>query len=115
MMAEAVDKAVRGFDAYLDPVIDARLGGDGTDMITRVVNSQVHGQLITKADALSLMANLLLAGLDTVVSFLSFVLLFLARTPAARKGIVSGNSVSVRFSLGRAHIHEKQKHKYKHT
>src|SRR3546814_8465493 len=81
MMAEAVDKAVRGFDAYLYPVIDARLGGDGTDMITRVVNSQVHGQLITKADALSLMANLLLAGLDTVVSFLSFVMLFLARNP----------------------------------
>lgn len=84
-MAESVDKAVRGFYAYLDPVIDARLGGDGTDMITRVVNSQVHGQLITKADALSLMANLLLAGLDTVVSFLSFVMLFLARNPAHLK------------------------------
>jgi cytochrome P450 len=80
-MAVSVDKAVQGFYAYLDPVIEARRGGNGTDMITRVLNSQINGEPISKVDALSLMANLLLAGLDTVVSFLSFVMLFLGRNP----------------------------------
>ena len=92
-MADSVEKAVQGFYEYLDPYIDARLGGEGTDMITRVVNSQVNGVPITKADALSLMANLLLAGLDTVVSFLSFVMLFLGRNPDHLKQLADDPSL----------------------
>ena len=80
-MAESVEKAVLGYYSYLDPIIDERLGKDGTDMITRVINSELNGERISRKDALSLLANLLLAGLDTVVSFLSFVMLFLARNP----------------------------------
>lgn len=80
-MAVSVEKAVQGFYSYLDPIINARRGGDGLDMITMVINSEIDGRPIPQADALSLIANLLLAGLDTVVSFLSFVMLFLARNP----------------------------------
>jgi cytochrome P450 len=80
-MADSVEKAVQGFYAYLDPIIDERRGNGGVDMISIVINSEIDGNPIPKADALSLIANLLLAGLDTVVSFLSFVMLFLGRNP----------------------------------
>src|SRR5690606_5269589 len=80
-MAVSVEKAVQGFYAYLDPIIDERRGNGGVDMISIVINSEIDGKPIPKADALSLIANLLLAGLDTVVSFLSFVMLFLGRNP----------------------------------
>jgi cytochrome P450 len=80
-MAVSVDKAIQGFYSYLDPVINKRRGQEGNDMITVVINSQIDGKPIPQVDALSLIANLLLAGLDTVVSFLSFVMLFLSRNP----------------------------------
>lgn len=80
-MAESLDKSIRGFYDYLGPVIDARRGKDGQDMITTVINSEYNGQPMPQDVALSLIANLLLAGLDTVVSFLSFVMIFLSRNP----------------------------------
>lgn len=84
-MAVSVEKAVQGFYAYLEPIIDDRRGKDGQDMISIVINSIINGAPISKPDALSLIANLLLAGLDTVVSFLSFVMLYLGRHPEVLK------------------------------
>ena len=78
-LAASLDKANKQFFEYLDPVIDARTGKDGQDIISVSVNSTIDDEPMAKADALSLISNLLLAGLDTVASFLSFMMLFLAR------------------------------------
>jgi len=71
------------FQAYIAPVIAARRGRDGTDMLSRMINGQVHGRPLTDEEAANLCIQVLVGGLDTVVNFMGFVMLFLARNPAA--------------------------------
>lgn len=80
-MAASLDKANKGFFEYLAPVIDARRGGNGTDLLSVLINSEVGERPMSREEALKLTALVLLAGLDTVVNFLSFFMIFLARNP----------------------------------
>lgn len=80
-MAASVSKAIGEFYAYLEPILDERWGKAGSDGVATVVNSEFNDQPMMKKMALSICANLLLAGLDTVVGFLGFMMLFLARNP----------------------------------
>jgi cytochrome P450 len=80
-MAQVLDQGNRGFFAYVEPIIRARQGKSGDDLLSVVVNSQVDGRPIDHQKALGLISLLLLAGLDTVVNFLSFVMIHLARHP----------------------------------
>jgi cytochrome P450 len=80
-MAQDLDEGNRGFFAYVEPIIRARQGKTGDDLISVVVNSQVNGQPIEHQKAIGLISLLLLAGLDTVVNFLSFVMIHLAKHP----------------------------------
>src|SRR5690606_37140429 len=70
---------------YLIPIIAARTGQPGTDAISLVANGEVDGRPITSDEAKKICGLLLLAGLDTVVNFLSFIMEFLARSPEHRK------------------------------
>lgn len=79
--AATLEAGNKGFFAYVDPIIRARRGGSGDDLITTMVNAEVNGQPITHEKALGLVSLLLLAGLDTVVNFLSFMMIYLARNP----------------------------------
>jgi cytochrome P450 len=81
--AAALDKANQGFFEYVTPLIAARRGGSGTDLITTMLNSEVNGAPMDEDKALGLISLLLLGGLDTVVNFLSFMMLYLARNPDA--------------------------------
>lgn len=74
---------------YLEPHIDARLGADGDDVLSRIINGRVNERALTKPEMLSLSMQMLLGGLDTVVNFLGFVLLFLARHPAHRRELIA--------------------------
>lgn len=80
--AATLEKGNKGFFDYVDPIIRARRGGSGDDLITTVVNAEINGQPITHEKALGLVSLLLLGGLDTVVNFLSFMMIYLARHPA---------------------------------
>jgi cytochrome P450 len=80
-MAQVLDEGNRGFFAYVEPIIRARQGKSSEDLISVVVNSQINGQPIDHQKALGLISLLLLAGLDTVVNFLSFVMIHLAGHP----------------------------------
>lgn len=80
-MAAVLDKANQGFFAYVEPVIQQRRGGDGSDLITILVNGTINGAPIEHDKAVGLIALLLLGGLDTVVNFLSFFMIYLARHP----------------------------------
>jgi cytochrome P450 len=79
--AASLDKANKGFFAYLAPVIEQRRGGSGTDIISTIINGKVGDRYMTKEEALKMAALLLLAGLDTVVNFLSFMMIYLGRNP----------------------------------
>jgi cytochrome P450 len=80
-MAATLDAANQGFFAYVDPIIRARTGGTGSDLITTMVNGTIDGQPLAHDKALGLISLLLLGGLDTVVNFLSYFMIYLARHP----------------------------------
>jgi len=81
-MAADLEAGNDGFFAYVDPVIRARIGGSGDDLVTLMVNSQINGEPIAHEKAQGLISLLLLGGLDTVVNFLSFFMIHLARNPS---------------------------------
>jgi len=78
-------QAVKGFEDYLGGWIDRRTGGTGEDLLSRLINGRVDGRAVTRDEALKMCNLVLLAGLDTVVNFLGFAMLFLARSPAHRR------------------------------
>lgn len=59
-------------------MIDRRLGGDGTDLFSVMINGTVYGRPLTKEEMHNLCLQALLGGLDTVVNFLGFMMLGLA-------------------------------------
>lgn len=73
--------ANKGFFDYVAPIIEARRGGTGTDLITMMVNSPINGEPMPQEKMLGLVSLLLLGGLDTVVNLLSFMMIYLARHP----------------------------------
>lgn len=79
--AATLENANRGFFEYVEPIIHARRGGTGDDLISRMVNSTINGEPMPHDKALGLVSLLLLGGLDTVVNFLGFSMLYLARHP----------------------------------
>ncbi|MCP5182191.1 MAG: cytochrome P450 [Pseudomonadales bacterium] len=51
--------------AYLDPIIDARTGKDGEDLLSRICNAELAGSRMTKEEVKGFVALLLAAGGDT--------------------------------------------------
>jgi cytochrome P450 len=78
---KSLQAANKGFFDYVAPIIEARRGGTGTDLITLMVNSEINGAPMPEDKMLGLVSLLLLGGLDTVVNFLSFMMIYLARHP----------------------------------
>lgn len=76
------------FFDYLDPVIDERWANPGDDFISILINSEIDGRKITKPEAQRLIGLILIGGLDTVINFLGFVMVFLARNPDYRRELV---------------------------
>ena len=80
------------FREYIGPVIAARRGGSGDDMITRMINGRVDGRDLTDIEAANICIQVLVGGLDTVVNFMGFVMLHLAQDPELRRTLVADPS-----------------------
>ena len=80
-MAACLNEGNQNFFAYVEPLIEARRGKDGDDLISTMINSDIDNEMMPHDMALGLISLLLLAGLDTVVNFLSYMMLYLARNP----------------------------------
>lgn len=93
-MAACLDEANQGFFAYVEPIIAARKGGSGKDLITTLVNGTINGEPMPHDKELGLISLLLLGGLDTVVNFLSFMMIYLARHPE-KVAEVRGNDIKL--------------------
>jgi camphor 5-monooxygenase len=83
------DVAKQNIYDYLAPHVAARRGGTGTDLITRLAGGQVSGRPLTDAEAVDFAAQVMIAGLDTVVNFLGFTFLFLARNADRRRELAA--------------------------
>jgi len=84
------------FRDYLTPVIAARRGADGQDMISRMVNGQVGGRPLTDLEAQNICIQVLVGGLDTVVNMLGFTFSYLARDHDLRRAIAEIGRASCR-------------------
>ncbi|WP_313804674.1 cytochrome P450 [Sphingobium sp.] len=80
------------FRDYLIPVITARRGGDGQDMISRMVNGTVGGRELTDVEAQNICMQVLVGGLDTVVNLLSFTMSYLAEDHDLRRALAADPS-----------------------
>lgn len=78
------EKALDHFRTYIGPVIMSRLGGSGEDMLSTIINGKIKGRTLDNDEASAICANILIAGLDTVVNMLGFIMTFLSRNPAHR-------------------------------
>jgi cytochrome P450 len=100
-LAEWTAETVRGADVvareqaftaladYLSPVLAARRGAGGEDMLSAIANLEVAGELISNEEAVGAAIHLCMAGLDTVASLLVFVLAYLARHPEERRRLIT--------------------------
>lgn len=83
------EEALHHFFAYLTPFIAARRAAPGEDLLSRLVCADMGGRQLGDEEALSLCTQILIAGVDTVVNFLGFAMLFLARNPQARRDLAA--------------------------
>jgi camphor 5-monooxygenase len=78
-------EVTRLFREYLAPVIEARRGKPGTDMISNMINGDIEGRPVTDEEASNLAIQVLVGGLDTVLNFMGFLMVFLANNPSFRQ------------------------------
>jgi cytochrome P450 len=85
----SIEEAHELLHAYLAPHIEARLGGDGDDMFSRMINGRIGDRPLTKSEMRDMCTQVMFGGLDTVVNSLGFVMLHLATTPAHREALAA--------------------------
>ncbi len=84
------EDALKHLYDYLEPYIRERRQNPGDDFVSQLVTAQVNDRRVTDDEARHLSVQLLIAGVDTVVNFLSHAFLRLAREPELRRTIASG-------------------------
>lgn len=82
------EEVMRRFADYLRPHVQARQADPGEDLLSQIVCTPVNGAPLGEAEALELCTQVLIGGMDTVVSFLGFMMMFLARNPGHRRQLV---------------------------
>ncbi len=82
--AEAMD----ALGQYVLPVVEARMKNPGDDLISRMVGQPFEGRQMTTQEALMLVMQVIVAGLDTVVNFLGHVMYHLATHDELRAELV---------------------------
>lgn len=92
------DAVVARFWDYLLPIIHDRRETPGDDMISDIANGAVFGRKLTDREALGACTHLMIAGLDTVASFIGFVQLHLAENTELRQ-MLAANPQLIRGAL----------------
>ena len=78
----------QGFYDYLMPVLLERRANPGDDLFSQFLAGSIDGRPMTDGEAFELCMQVLIAGLDTVVSVLGFLMMFLARNPGHRRQLI---------------------------
>lgn len=82
------DEAMGKFAAYLLPYIEARRGTPGDDLISSMLAGKIGDRTISDDEAIQMCTALVLAGLDTVIAFMSFAMNHLAGNPRSRRYVL---------------------------
>lgn len=77
---------------YLRPTVAERRLNPGEDLISVIASTQIDGEMPPIEDIIELVTNIVLGGLDTVVSGLAFIMGYLARHPQEYATLVSGSA-----------------------
>lgn len=77
----AIHEARLGLKSYIEDVVDERLRSPREDLVTRIINSKVDGEVIPREMAVGMLALLLSGGLDTVKNLMGFSAIGLAKRP----------------------------------
>lgn len=86
-------KAHHNMIGYIKELICDRRAHPGSDLMTEVVNANVHGQPIAEQDIISMMLVILFGGLDTVASSMSFIAHFLATHPQHVRQLIASPQI----------------------
>ena len=73
---------------YAAARIAERRAKPGEDLISKLTRAEVKGRLLTDQEIVGMVSLVLIGGMDTVVTAMSFAALFLARSPAHRKQLI---------------------------
>ncbi|MCB1667412.1 MAG: cytochrome P450 [Pseudomonadales bacterium] len=73
---------------YLTPAIASRRLNPRDDMISHMVNAEIDGQPLPDDHAYQLCVEVIIAGLDTIVNFMNFAMLYLAENPEQRRRLI---------------------------
>ena len=84
----AIADVIAALQDYLRPYLQERRQTPGDDMFSHVVNGEIDGARIAFDEAMDLCVQLLIGGMDTVASFLGFVMEFLASHPCQRQRLI---------------------------
>jgi camphor 5-monooxygenase len=82
----------RLFRDYINPVINARRGGAGEDMITRMVSGKIGDRDLSDVEAENMCIQVLVGGLDTVINLMSVSMSYLSVNPALRRTLAADPS-----------------------
>jgi cytochrome P450 len=85
---ESFLRAMHTMMGYLHERIAERRANPGNDFIGRLLTAEVDSRRLSEMEVLSLTANVMFGGLDTVVSSMGFFMNFLARHPAHCRQLV---------------------------
>jgi cytochrome P450 len=85
---EDVHVTIQKIFAYAAAKIAARRAQPGDDLISKFTRAEVNGRPLTDQEITGMVSLVLIGGMDTVVTAMSFAALFLARSPTHRKQLV---------------------------
>ena len=83
-----VVEAVQHLTDYLREPVKKRRLNPGDDVLSNIVSGRVDGRMLSEEEGLAIMPQVLIAGLDTVVNFLNFAMLFMAHNPRHREELI---------------------------
>jgi cytochrome P450 len=97
---EEAEEAAAWITAYFDEKVEERLANPGdptTDLLTRILRTEVGDRVLDRADILNLMMTLMLAGLDTTRSALGYMFHHLANDDELRHRLTAEPALWPKF------------------
>ncbi len=82
------EAAARGLTDYARETVRQRRASPGDDLLSRLCQAEVDGELLSEDQLTGMTVLLLLGGLDTVAAVLGFTMNYLARHPEKRRQLV---------------------------
>ena len=85
---EDVHETIKKIFAYASQKIAERRANPGDDLISKLTQAEVNGRPMTHEELMGMVSLILIGGMDTVVSAMSFAANFLAGSPRHRQQLI---------------------------